>query len=136
MPEQVVPLDGVEAFETRPARGTGASCCSSATAAGTTTFKEEIARQAVAAEGKNARSVFHEQVRSGFRNVYLDRVEMLDDERALGDGDGAKAVAWKTAVEAAPRLVGDAPADGIPADELFDKLFKQRVVDDIRDDED
>ena len=37
-----------------------------------TTFKEEIARQAVAAEGKRARIEYHEQQRGEFTNVYLD----------------------------------------------------------------
>ena len=44
-----------------------------------TTFKEEIARQAVAAEGRRARIEFHEQQRNGFTNVYLDRVEPLEE---------------------------------------------------------
>ena len=39
-----------------------------------TTFKEEIARQAVAAEGKRARIEYHEQQRGQFTNVYLDKV--------------------------------------------------------------
>jgi hypothetical protein len=43
------------------------------------TFKEEIARQAVAAEGKRARIEFHEQQRNGFTNVYLDRVVPLEE---------------------------------------------------------
>jgi hypothetical protein len=100
-----------------------------------TTFKEAIAKQAVAAEGRRARIEFHEQERNGFTNVYLDRAEVLDDEPG-GDGDATdvEEVAWKTAVDAAPWLLGDAPQGGIDADEAFEKLqpFKERVADDIR----
>lgn len=99
------------------------------------TFKEAIARQAVAAEGRRAHIEFHEQERNGFTNVYLDRVEALEEEAEGGEADEA---AWKTAVEAAPWLLGEPPAGGIDADEAFEKLrqFKERVADDIRDDED
>jgi len=99
-----------------------------------TTFKEAIARQAVAAEGRRARIEFHEQERNGFTNVYLDRVEALEEEAEGGEADEA---AWKTAVEAAPWLLGEPPAGGVDADEAFEKLrqFKERVADDIRDDE-
>jgi len=99
-----------------------------------TTFKEAIARQAVAAEGRRARIEFHEQERNGFTNVYLDRVEALEEEAEGGEADEA---AWKTAVEAAPWLLGEPPAGGVDADEAFEKLrqFKERVADDIRDDD-
>jgi hypothetical protein len=93
-----------------------------------TTFKEAIARQAVAAEGARARIEYHEQERNGFTNVYLDAVAPLeDDEDSVSHADE---VAWSTAVEAAPLLVGDEQVD---ADELFDRLkpFKDRVADDI-----
>jgi hypothetical protein len=97
-----------------------------------TTFKEEIARQAVAAEGKRARIEFHEQQRGEYTNVYLDGVEPLDDEAEHRDGDEA---AWEVAVEAAPWLVGTAEPDKpIPAKELFEKLkpFQEEVAEDIR----
>ena len=45
-----------------------------------TTFREEIARAAVAAEGRRARIEFHEQQRGEFTNVYLDEVEPLPQE--------------------------------------------------------
>ena len=101
-----------------------------------TTFKEAIARQAVAAEGRRARIEFHEQQRNGFTNVYLDKVEVLEDDEPAGDAN-VEEVAWRTAVEAAPWLLGDAPKGGIDADEAFEKLqpFKERVADDIRDDD-
>src|SRR5690242_18485364 len=104
-----------------------------------TTFKEAIAREAVAAEGRRARIEFHEQQRNGFTNVYLDRVELLHEEpgRTAAPED-ADEVAWKTAIEAAPWLLGEAPAGGVEADELFEKLqpFKDLVAEDIRDDGD
>jgi hypothetical protein len=101
-----------------------------------TTFKEAIAREAVAAEGRRARIEFHEQQRNGFTNVYLDRVVVLE-EAGAGDPD-VEEVAWKTAVDAAPWLLGDAPEGGIEADEAFEKLqpFKERVAEDIRSDGD
>jgi hypothetical protein len=44
-------------------------------------------------------------------------------------------VAWKTAVDAAPWLLGSEPERAVPAKELFAKLrpFKELVADDIRD---
>jgi hypothetical protein len=101
-----------------------------------TTFKEAIAREAVAAEGRRARIEFHEQQRNGFTNVYLDRVVVLE-EAGAGDPD-VEEVAWKTAVDAAPWLLGAAPEGGIEADEAFEKLqpFKERVAEDIRSDGD
>jgi len=97
-----------------------------------TTFKEPIARQALEAEGGRARIQYHEQQRGEFTNVYLDAVEPLGDARDDGGRVAhADEVAWNTAVEAAPLLVGD--ERGVDADELFDKLkpFKDLVADDI-----
>jgi hypothetical protein len=98
-----------------------------------TTFREEIARDALGAEGKRARIEFHEQQRDGFRNVYLDKVEPLPDGDETA-GAHADEVAWKTAIEAAPYLLpGNAVEREIPPDELFAKLqpFKERVAEDI-----
>jgi hypothetical protein len=93
-----------------------------------TTFKENIARDALAAEGRRARIEYHEQQRDGFTNVYLDAVETLDDEPP--EVSHADEVAWSTAVEAAPLIVGD---DRLDADELYERLkpFKDLVADDI-----
>jgi hypothetical protein len=98
-----------------------------------TTFKEDIARQAVAAEGMRARIEFHEQERNGFTNVYLDRVELLEE----GDEEHRETdeAAWEVAVEAAPWLVGTSePNEPIPAKELFERLkpFQEEVAEDIR----
>ena len=101
-----------------------------------TTFREEIGRQAVAAEGRSARIEFHESERNGYTNVYLDAVEALDEPSGGADEEHVEEVAWKTALDAAPWLVGeDAPKEPVEADELFDRLkpFKELVADDIRD---
>jgi hypothetical protein len=102
-----------------------------------TTFKESIARDAVAAEGRRARIEFHEQQRNGFTNVYLDKVEPLeDDSPAPGGGEhDADEVAWETTMKAAPYLVGGEPAEPVPPEELFERLqpFKELVAEDIRD---
>jgi hypothetical protein len=97
-----------------------------------TTFKEPIAKQALGAEGWRARIEFHEQERNGFTNVYLDGVEVLDDDVAERDHE-ADEIAWRTAIEAAPWLLGDAPKGGVDAEEAFEKLrpFKELVADDI-----
>jgi hypothetical protein len=102
------------------------------------TFREEVARQALAAEGRRARITYHESERGGYRNVYLDSVEPLEPEPD-GEAEAVDEVAWKTAVDAAPWLVGGQPPEGgLPPDELFDKLkrFKELVADDIRSDDD
>jgi hypothetical protein len=95
-----------------------------------TTFKEAIAREALAAEGGRARIEYHEQQRGEFTNVYLDAVTPLEDD-AGGDVAHADEVAWSTAVEAAPLLVGE--ERGVDASELYEKLkpFKDLVADDI-----
>jgi hypothetical protein len=101
-----------------------------------TTFRETIARDAIAAEGRRARVTYHEQQRGQFTNVYLDSVEPLADdvEAASGPDATVEEVAWKTAVDAAPWLLGREPDEAVPPDELFERLepFKQRVADDIR----
>lgn len=66
--------------------------------------------------------------------MYLDKVEPAP-ETGPGDGDDAEEAAWRTAVEAAPWLVGESePHEEVPPDELYDKLkpFQERVADDIR----
>ena len=101
-----------------------------------TTFREGIAREALAAEGRHARITYHEQERGEFTNVYLDKVEPLPDERpADADDADPDEAAWRTAVEAAPYLLGSKRK--VEAGELFEELkpFKELVADDIRDGE-
>ncbi|HEY6585289.1 MAG TPA: hypothetical protein VIZ29_10625 [Gaiellaceae bacterium] len=101
-----------------------------------TTFREGIARSAVAAEGRRARITFHEQERNGFTNVYLDAVEPLEDDDEEPDDRNVEEAAWDAAIEAAPWLLGSQdPKKKVDADELFETLkpFKDRVADDIKD---
>jgi hypothetical protein len=135
MAEKEVDVREVQAFKTQS--GNTRFVLRDEEGAEYTTFKEAIAKQAVAAEGRRARIEFHEQQRNGFTNVYLDRVEVLDEPEE-SDGQDVEEVAWKTAVDAAPWLLGDAPEGGIDPDEAFDKLqpFKERVAEDIRSDGD
>jgi hypothetical protein len=65
-------------------------------------------------------------------------VRITHPPEALPEEDDAQAssvdeVAWKTAMDAAPWLVGEAETP-VPPDELFERLqpFKERVADDIR----
>jgi hypothetical protein len=104
-----------------------------------TTFRPEIGRRAREADGKRARIEFHEDEKRGYRNVYLDAVEPQEKAQTDGaDSPEADEVAWKTAIEAAPWLLGGtAPEREVPADELFEKLkpFKDLVEHDIEDEE-
>jgi hypothetical protein len=98
-----------------------------------TTFRESIGQRAQALDGKRARIEYHEQQRGQYTNVYLDKVEPAPDVPG-GDSDPEEA-AWRTAVDAAPWLVGESdPHEAVPPDELYDKLkpFKERVAEDIR----
>jgi len=107
-----------------------------------TTFRPQIGEEAERHVGRRARIRFHEEDRNGFHNVYLDGIEAVErppgegeaDYPAGGDSDPDE-VAWSTAVDAAPWLLGTTePKKGIPADELYEKLepFKRRVAEDIR----
>jgi hypothetical protein len=101
-----------------------------------TTFREHIGNAAMGLEGKRARIEYHEEQRGNFNNVYLDKIEAAPEEPG-GDADETEPeeAAWRTAVDAAPWLVGESePHEEVPPDELFDKLkpFKERVAEDIR----
>ena len=104
------------------------------------TFREGIARQALTAEGSRARIEYHEEQRNGFTNVYLDEVEPLEDYEggSTESGREAEEVAWRTAVDAAPWLLGDKPKQSVPPKRFFEKLkpFKELVAEDIRDGDD
>jgi hypothetical protein len=105
-----------------------------------TTFREEIGRAALAVQGRRARLEYHEEQRNGFRNVYLDSVEALEETDGEGGaGERVDEVAWKTAVDSAPWLLGSTPPEReVPPEELFEKLqpFKELVAEDIKDGED
>ena len=111
-----------------------------------TTFRPRIGEEAERHRGRRARIEYHEEDRNGFHNVYLDAIEPLPgdeqeaEDSASGGGDrDPEEVAWNTAVEAAPWLLGTSdPEKPLSADELYDRLepFKRRVVEDIRADGD
>jgi len=104
-----------------------------------TTFRPEIGRRAREAEGRPARIEFHEEEKRGFRNVYLDKVEPTGAPAGNADeSPEADEVAWKTAIDAAPWLLGGTtPKREVPPEELFEKLkpFKDLVEHDIEDEE-
>jgi hypothetical protein len=103
-----------------------------------TTFRPRIGQEAERFRGKRAHVDFHEEERNGFHNVYLDGIgpaaEPAPREPGSGDSDPDE-VAWNTAVEAAPWLLGKSePDNALEPEELYRKLepFKQRVSEDIR----
>ena len=102
-----------------------------------TTFRPAIGREAGKFEGRRAHVTFHEEERNGFQNVYLDAIAAAPEPEstpASGNTDPDE-VAWNTAVEAAPWMLGTSePDEEIPPDELYEKLepFKRLVADDIR----
>jgi hypothetical protein len=104
-----------------------------------TTFRPEIGEEAERFRGQRARITFHEQQRGTFLNVYLDAIAPATgasaaDSDVSADSDPDE-VAWNTAVEAAPWLLGTSePQSALEPDELYEKLepFKQRVSEDIR----
>lgn len=104
-----------------------------------TTFRPTIGEQAERNQGKRATLEYHEQERNGFQNVYLDAVKPAaepDPAAAAANDSDPDEVAWSTAVEAAPWLLGSSePEEALEPDELYEKLepFKQRVAEDIRD---
>ena len=100
-----------------------------------TTFRPQIGREAARFKGHTARIEYHEEERNGFRNVYLDSIAEAADRPEASGGTDPDEVAWSTAVEAAPWVLGSREPDGeVPPEELFEKLepFKRLVAEDIR----
>ena len=73
---------------------------------------------------------------AGSRTSTLDRVQPLDERAGEASSEAVEEVAWKTAVDAAPWLLGGEPEERVPPEELFELLqpLKERVADDIRGD--
>jgi hypothetical protein len=131
--DAVVTIAEVEPVKTRS--GTIRFVVRDADANEYTTFRESIGERAQELEGKRVRIEYHEQQRGQYTNVYLDKVEPAPPGAGGEDSDPEEA-AWRTAVDAAPWLVGESdPHEAVPPDELYEKLkpFKERVADDIRD---
>ena len=139
MPEEVVKVERVEARKTQS--GNTRFVLSDDRGREFTTFKEPIARQAVAAEGRRAKITYHEQQRGQFTNVYLDAVVTLpgDEPEDADAEERTNEIAWRTAIEAAPYILGgDAVEREVPPEEFFEKVkpLKDLVADDIRPDDD
>jgi hypothetical protein len=111
-----------------------------------TTFREDIGERAKQLRGQRVRITYHETQRGRYTNVYLDKLEPApyqgqvaadaapsgsSGSPAPGDTDVQEA-AWRTAVEAAPWLVGK-PGQEVDPGELYEKLkpFEERVAEDI-----
>jgi hypothetical protein len=101
-----------------------------------TTFRPAIGRDAARFEGRQAHITFHEEERNGFQNVYLDAIaEAAGAPPSQPGNTDPDEVAWNTAVEAAPWMLGSRePQEEIPPEELYEKLepFKRLVAEDIR----
>jgi hypothetical protein len=97
-----------------------------------TTFREAIGEQAKKLKGARVRINFHEEQRGEYKNVYLDKVEPVSEAGGVDRGTDPEEAAWRTAVEAAPWLVGE-PGKAVDPEKLYDKLkpFEQRVAEDI-----
>jgi hypothetical protein len=102
-----------------------------------TTFRESIGQRAQQLQGQPVRIDYHEQQRGEYTNVYLDKVEPAPEAAAAASDDSdPEEAAWRTAVDAAPWLVGESdPDEPVAPDDLYEKLkpFKERVAEDIRD---
>ena len=104
-----------------------------------TTFREAIGNKAKELEGQRVRIEFHEEQRGNYANVYLDKVEAAPAGHGAGaehpDTDPVQA-AWRTAVDAAPWLMGESdPHAKTEPEELYETLkpFKDKVARDIKD---
>ena len=132
--EAVVTIAGVRTFET--SRGNTRYVVRDTDGNEYTTFREAIGERAQRLEGQRVRIEHHENQRGQYTNVYLDKVEPVAEEPANDGADtDADEAAWRTAVEAAPWLVGESePQEGVPPDELYEKLkpFKEQVAEDIK----
>jgi hypothetical protein len=132
--EAVVKIDEVATFETRG--GNVRYVIKDSDGNEYTTFREQIGEQAKRLEGTRVSIAYHENQRGQYTNVYLDKVEPAPEEAsAEGAGTDPDEAAWRTAVEAAPWLVGESePHEEVPPEELYDKLrpFKERVAEDIK----
>jgi hypothetical protein len=74
---------------------------------------------------------------SGGHVRYVDGNEYTTFRGRPGADTDPQEAAWRTAVDAAPWLVGD-PGEAVPPEELYEKLkpFEQRVAADIEEEQD
>src|SRR5436305_5573074 len=101
-----------------------------------TTFRPQIGTAAAQFEGKRAHITYHEEQRGNFLNVYLDSIEPAPDaDHDTGTDTDPDEAAWRTAVDAAPWLLGESePQKAVPPERFFKKLkpLKDLVAEDIR----
>jgi hypothetical protein len=133
--ERVIKIDSVRTFDTRG--GNVRYVIRDSDGDEYTTFREAIGAKAMQCEGQRVRIEYHEGQRGQYTNVYLDKVEPIPDEPAEGESSDTdpEEAAWRTAVEAAPWLVGESdPHAKTSPEELYETLkpFKDRVAEDIK----
>jgi hypothetical protein len=135
--DAVITIADVRTFETT--RGNTRFVVSDADGNEYTTFREAIGERAQRLEGQRVRIEYHENQRGRYTNVYLDKVDPAAEQPPGDSADtDADEAAWRTAVEAAPWLVGESePHEEVPPDELYEKLkpFKEQVAEDIKESE-
>jgi hypothetical protein len=105
-----------------------------------TTFREAIGERARQLEGQRVRIEYHEEQRGDYTNVYLDKVEPAPADPAQSGGcdTDPEEAAWRTAVDAAPWLLGESdPHAKSSPEELYETLkpFKDKVAEDIKETE-
>lgn len=106
-----------------------------------TTFREAIGTRASELQGRRVRVEYHTQKRGQYTNVYLDSIEPVPGGGAADSGTDTdpEEAAWRTAVDAAPWLLGESdPHEKTPPDKLYKTLrpFKEKVAEDIKQSED
>ncbi len=137
--QTVTTIDDVRTFETRG--GNVRFVVRDADGNEFTTFREAIGKRALEFKGQRVRIEYHEEQRGQYTNVYLDKVEAAPADPEAGqhlDTEPEEA-AWRTAVDAAPWLVGESePQTKTPPEDLYETLkpFKDKVAEDIKDSKD
>lgn len=134
--DRMTTIEDVRSFETR--RGNVRYVVRDADGNEYTTFREAIGEKASQLSGQRVRLEYHEEQRGDYHNVYLDKVEPAPagPSAAHGEDTDPEEAAWRTAVDAAPWLVGEAdPESKTAPDDLYETLkpFKDRVAEDIKD---
>jgi hypothetical protein len=133
--EAVTTLAAVRRFETRS--GNVRYLVRDADGNEYATFRTAIGEQAERLQGQRVRIEFHEEQRGQYTNVYLDKVEAAVQGTAADELSSTEPeeAAWRTAVDAAPWLVGESdPHAKTAPEELYETLkpFKDKVAADIK----
>jgi hypothetical protein len=134
--EAVITIQSVERLQTRG--GNTRYVVRDADGNEYTTFREGIGEAAAELEGRRVRVEYHEERRGQYRNVYLDKAESVREDAVAEDGSETdpEEAAWRTAVDAAPWLVGESdPHAKTSPEDLYETLkpFKDKVAEDIKD---